>query len=270
MTSCVIPICAVPSVPICHLQRAPVNGFSRDGDIIIGGVIALHHVGEDPTITFREKPAVTSCETFMFENFLWQQAMVFAIEEINGNTDVLRNITLGFWIHDSCEGIQRAIEGSLWMLSGQEEPIPNYQCRRSRPPSAIIGDAVSTSSILIAQILGLYKYPQLLGYIKNVQFPERFGRGRFFDEQGNPPARYDIVNWHLSDKGTLTQVKIGEYDSSAPMGEPLIINTSAVRWIAGNLKIPLSVQSAPGINGPTRTKSTASQRSLSSFTIRSP
>ncbi|XP_078525904.1 extracellular calcium-sensing receptor-like [Lissotriton helveticus] len=447
--------------------------------------------------------------------------MVFAFEEINGNPDILPNITLGFWIYDSCAVVQQAIEGILWQLSGQKAPVPNYECWRSRPPTAIIGDAISTSSMLMAHILGLYRYPQisysassallsnrkqfpsffrtipsddfqsrglaqllmhfgwtwvglladdddygqlgirllhqeivkagacvafsetitsvvnsnafhivqvikkstanvivifsnraflvldemvrqnvtgklclategwstsptlsdekysevligaigfdiynrempgfkeyltsfctsnssdhghfqkfleevfdgqrmdleiqknvqevcstlsgaskaseppklsgvtsfglpyniytavyatalslvdlgscrsgggpfyhgscaditdhqpwqLLHYINNVQFPERFGRGKFFDEHGNPPARYDIVNWQRSLKGIITPVKVGTYDSSAPNGQPLIINSSAIQWNAGDLKPPVSVCSPSCLPG---------------------
>ncbi|KAJ1080385.1 hypothetical protein NDU88_000601 [Pleurodeles waltl] len=97
----------------------------------------------------------------MFDDFQWFQAMVFAIDEVNRNPSLLPNITLGFRIHDSCMVIQRAIEGTLWILTGQEEPIPNYQCLGNRLPVAIIGDVTSTRSILMAQILSLYRHPQI-------------------------------------------------------------------------------------------------------------
>ncbi|XP_069072202.1 extracellular calcium-sensing receptor-like [Pleurodeles waltl] len=87
--------------------------------------------------------------------------MVFAIEEINNNPTLLPNITLGFQIYDSCTILQRALKGALWILTGQEEPVPNYRCQRGLPPAAIIGDAGSTRSIALARILGLYRYPQI-------------------------------------------------------------------------------------------------------------
>ncbi|KAJ1080366.1 hypothetical protein NDU88_000583 [Pleurodeles waltl] len=106
---------------------------------------------------------MVQCEPcrFGFQNYQWIQAMIFAIEEINNNPEILPNITLGFQIYDSCTMLQRSLKGTLWILAGQEEPIPNYRCQRSLPPAAIIGDSLSTRSILLARILGLYKYPQI-------------------------------------------------------------------------------------------------------------
>ncbi|XP_069072211.1 extracellular calcium-sensing receptor-like [Pleurodeles waltl] len=87
--------------------------------------------------------------------------MVFAIEEINKNPTLLPNISLGFQIYDSCRMLQRALQGVFWILSGQQEPIANYRLQSSRPPSAFVGESGSTRSIVMARILGLYKYPQI-------------------------------------------------------------------------------------------------------------
>ncbi|XP_069463322.1 extracellular calcium-sensing receptor-like [Ambystoma mexicanum] len=98
---------------------------------------------------------------FGFQNYQCVQGMVFAIEEINNNPELLPNISLGFQIYDSCKVLQKALTGILWILSGQEKPIPSYRCQRTLPPAAIIGDAGSTRSIALARILGLYRYPQI-------------------------------------------------------------------------------------------------------------
>ncbi|XP_069072194.1 extracellular calcium-sensing receptor-like [Pleurodeles waltl] len=98
---------------------------------------------------------------FVFDNYQWLQAMVFAIEEVNSNPNLLPNVTLGFLIYDSCRMLQRALEGTLWILSGHHRPILNYECWGTHLPAAIIGDSTSTRSILVARILGLYRFPQI-------------------------------------------------------------------------------------------------------------
>ncbi|XP_029435601.1 extracellular calcium-sensing receptor-like [Rhinatrema bivittatum] len=97
---------------------------------------------------------------FAFQNYQWMQSMSFAIEEINRNPNLLPNITLGFWIYDSCLLLQRALEGTLWMLTGQEEAVPNYRCRKNQL-AAVVGDAGSLSSIPMARLLGLFRFPQI-------------------------------------------------------------------------------------------------------------
>ncbi|XP_069072203.1 vomeronasal type-2 receptor 26-like [Pleurodeles waltl] len=87
---------------------------------------------------------------------------------------------------------------------------------------------------------GRARLKQLLHYLKKVHL-EKEDKETFFDEQGNPPARYDIVNWQRIPEGTIRQVKVGTYDSSAPPGKNLIINVSTVQWAAGNTQVPISV-----------------------------
>ncbi|KAJ1080400.1 hypothetical protein NDU88_000611 [Pleurodeles waltl] len=94
-------------------------------------------------------------------NYQWLQAMVFAIEEINRNPNLLPNITLGFLIYDSCADPQRALHGTLWMLTGQERHTVNYRCYSGGPLAGIVGDGGSKGSIPIARVLGLYRYPQI-------------------------------------------------------------------------------------------------------------
>ncbi|XP_053575479.1 extracellular calcium-sensing receptor-like [Bombina bombina] len=89
------------------------------------------------------------------------QALIFAVAEINMNPHILPNITLGFQIFDTCTVLRRATEGVLWMLSGYQESVPNYRCQKGAPLAAVIGDSGSTRSILMAHILGLYRYPQI-------------------------------------------------------------------------------------------------------------
>ncbi|XP_063785729.1 extracellular calcium-sensing receptor-like [Pseudophryne corroboree] len=96
-----------------------------------------------------------------FQNYQSLQALIFAVEEINNTPDLLPNITLGFQIFDTCTVLRRAAEGTLWMLSGGQEQVPNYRCGRDGSLAGIVGDSGSTRSILMAQILGLYRHPQI-------------------------------------------------------------------------------------------------------------
>ncbi|XP_029441514.1 extracellular calcium-sensing receptor-like [Rhinatrema bivittatum] len=71
---------------------------------------------------------------------------------------------------------------------------------------------------------------QLLHYVWKVRFQNTMGREIFFDQKGNPPAAYDILNWYLTSSGSFSNVKIGHYDSGAARGRDIIINTSAITW----------------------------------------
>ncbi|XP_069463325.1 extracellular calcium-sensing receptor-like [Ambystoma mexicanum] len=183
------------TVPGCQLRRAEVRGLTRDGDILIGGIFPIHDPSVYPPSTFREEPAPITCQRFVYDYYLWLQAMVFAVEDINRKSDLLPNVTLGFHIYNSCRTMRPVLEGTLWILTGQGQPILNYQCWGNRPPAAIIGDSLSSRSIIMARILGLYRYPQVSYSASSpllsdrIQFPSFFRTVPSDDYQSNGLAQ---------------------------------------------------------------------------------
>ncbi|XP_075137190.1 extracellular calcium-sensing receptor-like [Leptodactylus fuscus] len=145
----------------CRLSHEDINGYSLEGDITLGGLFAIHLDVEYPKVTFEEPPPSLKCTTFHIRYYRYLLAMVYAIWEINQSSDVLPNITLGFQLYDSCYDQVRSLMGTTWILSGEKQTVPNFNCHKERMPSAIVGDMPSKSSIPMARILGLYKYPQL-------------------------------------------------------------------------------------------------------------
>ncbi|XP_044129828.1 vomeronasal type-2 receptor 26-like [Bufo gargarizans] len=86
---------------------------------------------------------------------------MFAIEEINRRSDLLPNITLGYKIFDSCVLEHKAVQSALSILSGRKEAVPNYSCDEKNKVVAFIGHLTSSSSLSIAEITGIYGYPQI-------------------------------------------------------------------------------------------------------------
>ncbi|XP_069816077.1 extracellular calcium-sensing receptor-like [Dendropsophus ebraccatus] len=93
-------------------------------------------------------------------SYSWMHAMLFAMKEINAAQSLLPNISLGFHIVDTCTHFSEALWGTFWTLSGEDHPILNYQCS-PKVPLAIIGDAISSSTLAMATVLGTYMYPQI-------------------------------------------------------------------------------------------------------------
>ncbi|XP_043929436.1 extracellular calcium-sensing receptor-like [Protopterus annectens] len=87
--------------------------------------------------------------------------MIFTIEEINIDQELLPNVTLGCVIYDSCTTIAGALEGTMKLLTGQRRTIPNYQCQTLSSAVAVIGESYSSTSMPMARLLGLYKFPQI-------------------------------------------------------------------------------------------------------------
>ncbi|KAG8441552.1 hypothetical protein GDO86_007071 [Hymenochirus boettgeri] len=131
------------------------------GDLLIGAVIPVHLDSVYPMVKFQEEPQPDICKMFLIQLYQHIQVLRYAVDEINKSPNLLPNTTLGFYVYDSCAVLKSELQGTLWMLTGLDQEIPNYCCRKSPPLTAIIGHSQSSYSILMAHILGLYKYPQI-------------------------------------------------------------------------------------------------------------
>ncbi|XP_075128881.1 LOW QUALITY PROTEIN: extracellular calcium-sensing receptor-like [Leptodactylus fuscus] len=145
----------------CILDASDEMGIVWSGDIMVGAVLSLHVNKVNDKITYKEKPGPVICKRYQLDKYLQLQTIRYAMKEINNNPNLLPNITLGFQIYDSCRVLQKELEGTLWMITGQNRGIPNYQCQKRNRLAAFIGYTTSTFSILMAHILSLFRYPQI-------------------------------------------------------------------------------------------------------------
>ncbi|XP_075061831.1 extracellular calcium-sensing receptor-like [Mixophyes fleayi] len=94
-----------------------------------------------------------------------------------------------------------------------------------------------------------FKHWQLLHYIRNVRVTLNSGSDIYFNEHGTIPAVYDIVNWQLTQEGTIGQFKVGNYDTAASSGQLFNINSSLLLWAMGDKETPRSVCSESCLPG---------------------
>nr|XP_033818217.1 extracellular calcium-sensing receptor-like [Geotrypetes seraphini] len=71
---------------------------------------------------------------------------------------------------------------------------------------------------------------ELNNFLRNIHFKPSIGNEIFFDEKGDNPTRYDILNWIYLPNGALIQTVVGSFHPSAPSDQQLFINESAIRW----------------------------------------
>ncbi|XP_075700718.1 vomeronasal type-2 receptor 26-like [Rhinoderma darwinii] len=147
----------------CSIDNDSPKGYSRDGDIIIGGVLQILLLCYKAAHTFMEAPSVDVCSVPTFQYLQHFLAFVYAIEEINTSKDILPNMSLGFQLYDSCDSDSLAIISTLNILSAGQDLIPNYSCEKTPKIAAFIGHLLSSSTYTIAQITQLYGYP-LISY----------------------------------------------------------------------------------------------------------
>ncbi|XP_072006398.1 extracellular calcium-sensing receptor-like [Engystomops pustulosus] len=144
------------------MSTSKLDGMTQPGDIMIGVLIPVHLDRIYQKVSFDKTPPKTMCTMFHLESYQQIQALIFALEEINNDPNILPNITLGCHVYDSCNVLHYDLEGTLQVLTGSRTSfIPNYRCLSDIPLSGVIGAAVSSNSLLLAHVLGLFRYPQV-------------------------------------------------------------------------------------------------------------
>ncbi|XP_054850313.1 vomeronasal type-2 receptor 26-like, partial [Eublepharis macularius] len=88
-------------------------------------------------------------------------ALVFAVNEINENPKILPNITFGFHIYDSNYDPRMAYRTTLDLLFKAHRFLPNYKCGIQTNVTGVIGGLDSDTSSCMAELLQVYKIPQV-------------------------------------------------------------------------------------------------------------
>uniref|UniRef100_A0AAZ1XMF4 G-protein coupled receptors family 3 profile domain-containing protein n=1 Tax=Oreochromis aureus TaxID=47969 RepID=A0AAZ1XMF4_OREAU len=147
----------------CQLQgQFHLNIMHKTGDVILGGLFPVHFFSSVPDLSFASEPQQPSCHGFYVQGFRQAQTMAFAIDEINNNSSLLPNVTVGYTLYDNCAELGIGFRGALSLASGQEEQIILHNTCVGKPPVlAIVGETSSTRSIAISSILGLYRVPMV-------------------------------------------------------------------------------------------------------------
>ncbi|OWK58395.1 G-protein coupled receptor family C group 6 member A [Lonchura striata] len=139
-------------------------GASSPGDIVIGGLFAVHsemlHPEENPI-----KPVIQNCAGFEIQVFLQTLAMIHAIETINNST-LLSGVTLGYEIYDTCAEVTKAMASALRFLSkfNSSEDAVEFRCNYSDyipRVKAVTGASYSEVSMAVSRLLALQLIPQV-------------------------------------------------------------------------------------------------------------
>ncbi|KAM4615637.1 metabotropic glutamate receptor 8 [Polymixia lowei] len=237
-------------LPLASAQRIPTDpqaapeyahSIRLDGDIILGGLFPVHSRGDRGT----------PCGELKKEKGIHRlEAMMFAIDLINKDPELLPNITLGARILDTCSRDTYALEQSLTFVQALiEKDGSDVRCANGDPPIfakpdkivGVIGAAASSVSIMVANILRLFKIPQI-SYASTA--PELSDNTRYdFFSRVVPPDSYqaqammDIVTameWNY----VSTLASEGNYGESGVEAFVQISRETGGVCIAQSLKIP--------------------------------
>ncbi|KAI4827785.1 hypothetical protein KUCAC02_031156 [Chaenocephalus aceratus] len=134
-----------------------LNSIRIDGHISLGGLFPVHARGHDgkPCGELKKEKGIHRLE-----------AMLFALDRINNDNNLLPNITLGARILDTCSRDTHALEQSLTFVQALiEKDGTDVKCVGGGAPIitkpervvGVIGASSSSVSIMVANILRLFK-----------------------------------------------------------------------------------------------------------------
>lgn len=107
-------------------------------------------------------------------NYQLVLAMLFAVNEINLNSHILPNTSLGLEIYN-LPAIGRNIFRTVFSwLTGLSSVIPNYTCRKESNSAVTLTGVSWKTSETIWTILDLYKFPQVSASDVSDEQPELF------------------------------------------------------------------------------------------------
>ncbi|XP_055794096.1 metabotropic glutamate receptor 8-like isoform X3 [Salvelinus fontinalis] len=247
LTSCswLLPLASPQRITDPAIGTAPNQEYAHsirlEGDIILGGLFPVHSRGGGgvPCGELKKEKGIHRLE-----------AMMFAIDLINKDTELLPNITLGARILDTCSRDTYALEQSLTFVQALiEKDGSDVRCANGDLPIfakpdkivGVIGAAASSVSIMVANILRLFKIPQI-SYASTA--PELSDNTRYdFFSRVVPPDSYqaqammDIVTamgWNY----VSTLASEGNYGESGVEAFVQISRETGGVCIAQSLKIP--------------------------------
>ncbi|XP_046720769.1 extracellular calcium-sensing receptor [Silurus meridionalis] len=140
------------------LGKFDMQDMFKEGDIMIGGIFPIFNKQENIVASFTKKPPKVECTGFDLRAFRWTRTMMFAIEEINRDDNLLPNITLGYKILDSCASPTNVLRAALTLVSMSEKNESSSQCYPP-PLSAIVAESGSTQSLVVAGAFGPFRVP---------------------------------------------------------------------------------------------------------------
>nr|XP_020671229.1 vomeronasal type-2 receptor 26-like [Pogona vitticeps] len=215
----------------------------QPGGLLIGGILTqIIYVFHERS--FEEQPSrnlfdVVNMMTKFYQNAL---AMACAVNEINKNPKILPNVTLGFHILDSYSDARMTYRSTLDLLFNCQRFVPNYECEKEKNLQAVVGGLGSDTSFLMADILSLYKMPQLHPFLRRLSFNNSEGETVSFNENREIGGGFDVMNVVIFPNKSFHQVKIGRVVPGAREGEEVVIDWDKIVWHRGfNQVLPISV-----------------------------
>ncbi|KAI4815079.1 hypothetical protein KUCAC02_005245 [Chaenocephalus aceratus] len=77
----------------------------------------------------------------------------------------------------------------------------------------------------------------ILKHIRTIQFKTKEGEEVYFNENGDPAAKYEIINWKPRENDIVEFVTVGFYDASLPANKQLHLQNESITWTQNSQQV---------------------------------
>ncbi|KAK9391849.1 type-2 vomeronasal receptor [Crotalus adamanteus] len=141
-----------------HQEGKQSWSYYRPGDHLISIVTTIKEISHIK-LPFNMAPPIPSPSgTYGLRKVL---ELIFTIQTVNKNSQLLHNLTLGYNIHDNYLSTLQTSDVLLDVLSTGEGNVPNYGCGRKENLLALLDLATRDVSIQMSILADTYKVPQI-------------------------------------------------------------------------------------------------------------
>lgn len=82
---------------------------------------------------------------------------------------------------------------------------------------------------------------QVLHYLQNVKFTTSQGERVTFDQNGDPPARYELINLQHVTSETMHVATVGVFDATLPQDHQFVMNDVKIVWGGGSYTVHIHI-----------------------------
>uniref|UniRef100_A0A3Q3MCY7 Extracellular calcium-sensing receptor-like n=1 Tax=Mastacembelus armatus TaxID=205130 RepID=A0A3Q3MCY7_9TELE len=186
-----------------------------------------HHILDGAIGLSIPKAHVSGMREFILK--LWETLFTCKFKETESSTGNERECTG----HEDLTGVQNGFTDMSLM------PIFNNVYK------AVYAVAHALHSILgcnkTCQYKGQLDPLTILQHIKTINFKTKEGDEVYFNQNGDPAAKYEIINWQPTENGIVDFVTVGLYDASLPADKQLKLQNKSLVWAQNSKQVPVSV-----------------------------
>ncbi|XP_071961715.1 metabotropic glutamate receptor 3-like [Antedon mediterranea] len=232
------------------------------GDVILGGLFPIHEKGSNGV----------PCGPMNVDRGIQRaEAMRFAVKKINNDSTLLKGLTLGAEIRDTCSLDIYALEQSLKFVrsSLSSDEFSNCPCNQDGTNIAdqvlfgVIGGSYSTVTSQVANLLRLFKLPQISYASTSAQLSDKT-RFDYFARTVPPDtlqakAMVDIVaafKWDyvstVASEGQYGEPGIDQFEREARARNICIAASETVPFVSNNITFDKIVKNLDNNNAKAR------------------